>query len=496
MSRSIPTTVVIPTIGRESLRTLLDALAGMPGPQPAAIVVVDDRREGRRSDLGLPSSMAYVWSGGLGPAAARKRGWRHARTPWVSFLDDDVVPTTSWAEQLAADLDGLAPDVGGSQGRVVVPLPSGRAPTDFERSTAGLADARWITADMSYRADLLWAVGGFDERFRRAYREDSDLALRVMDTGARLVRGTRTVTHPVRAEGGWVSVRQQRGNADDVLMSRLHDSSWRGRAGAARGRRTRHVGVTACAAGAVAAVLSRRPGVAAMAAAAWLLGTAELAVARIAPGPRDRLEVRRMLASSAVIPPVATYWWVAGLVRHRAVPAWQPVPELVLFDRDGTLVHDVPYNGDPRLVRAVEGATDALGVLRAAGIKTGVVTNQSGVGDGRITADQAESVNARVEALLGPFDVWMTCMHGRDAGCGCRKPAPGMVRDACRMLGVPPERCVVVGDTAADVAAADAAGASGVLVPNAATRSAEVAQAPRVSGDLRSAIITLGGALR
>jgi HAD superfamily hydrolase (TIGR01662 family) len=317
-----------------------------------------------------------------------------------------------------------------------------------------------------------------------------------MDTGARLVRGTRTITHPVRAEDGWVSVRQQRGNADDVLMSRLHGSSWRGRAGAPRGRRSRHVAVTAGAVGAVGAVVGRRRRVAAIAAAGWLLGTAELAVARIAPGPRDRREVRRMLGSSAVIPPVATYWWAAGLVRHRRARPWQPVPELVLFDRDGTLVHDVPYNGDPGLVRPVEGAGDALGVLRAAGIKTGVVTNQSAVGDGRITADQAESVNARVEAMLGPFDVWMTCMHGRDEGCGCRKPRPGMVLDACRMLGVPPERCVVVGDTAADVAAASAAGASGVLVPNVATRRAEVARARRVARDLMAAVTTLGGTFR
>jgi HAD superfamily hydrolase (TIGR01662 family) len=203
-----------------------------------------------------------------------------------------------------------------------------------------------------------------------------------------------------------------------------------------------------------------------------------------------------MVASSVAIPPAATYWWVAGLIRHRNPRPWQPLPELVLFDRDGTLVHDVPYNGDPGLVRTVDGADEALGALRAAGIKTGVVTNQSGVGDGRITADQAESVNARVEAMLGPFDVWMTCMHGRDEGCGCRKPRPGMVRDACRILGVPPERCVVVGDTAADLAAAGAAGASGVLVPNAATRSVEVAQAQRVSRDLRTAVTALGGALR
>ena len=51
-----------------------------------------------------------------------------------------------------------------------MPLPDGRRPTDWERSTAGLQDARWATADMAFARGALEAVGGFDERFPRAYR--------------------------------------------------------------------------------------------------------------------------------------------------------------------------------------------------------------------------------------------------------------------------------------------------------------------------------------
>jgi GT2 family glycosyltransferase len=77
--------------------------------------------------------------------------------------------------------------VAATQGRVQVPLPTARRPTDWERSTAGLVTAPWITADMTYRRSALSAVGGFDERFPRAFREDSDLALRVQAAGGRLV---------------------------------------------------------------------------------------------------------------------------------------------------------------------------------------------------------------------------------------------------------------------------------------------------------------------
>jgi D-glycero-D-manno-heptose 1,7-bisphosphate phosphatase len=80
------------------------------------------------------------------------------------------------------------------------------------------------------------------------------------------------------------------------------------------------------------------------------------------------------------------------------------------------------------------------------------------------------------------------CPHGPGDGCECRKPAPGMVLRAARALGVRPQECVVIGDTAADVAAARAAGARGVLVPNAVTRPEEVRRAPEVAPDLATAV--------
>jgi HAD superfamily hydrolase (TIGR01662 family) len=483
-------TLVVPTIGRPSLDALLDALAAGSGPRPAELVLVDDRRSGpplRPDRPGLPP-VRVLRTGGGGPARARNLGWRSARTDWIAFLDDDVVPDPDWFERLAEDLAGLPSDVAGSQGQVRVPLPSGRRPTDWERGTAGLAASAWITADLAYRRTALAAVGGFDERFPRAFREDSDLALRVMDTGARLVRGRRRITHPVRPVDRWISVRVQAGNADDVLMRRLHGPRWRERAEAPLGRRPQHTAVTAAALAALGLGMARRPRAAGLAAAAWLAGTAEFAWARIAPGPRDRAEVGTMLATSAVIPPLATWHWLRGVVRHRRVTPWRGLPDLVLFDRDGTLVHDFPYNGDPDWVRPVDGARDALDRLRARGVRVGVVSNQSGVARGLITTEQVEACNARLADLLGPFDVIRYCPHGPDDGCDCRKPAPGMVKSACADLDVDPARCVVIGDIGADVDAATAAGAVGILVPTPVTRKAEVASATHAVKTLAAAV--------
>jgi hypothetical protein len=321
-------TIVVPTVGRSSLQALLDGLAA-GSLLPEEVLLVDDRGSAAAGPLGvseLPAALASrvrVLTGpGRGPAAARNVGWRAARPGgWVAFLDDDVVPGPSWAAQLAEDLAGLPDGVVGSQGRIRVPLPSDRAPTDWERTTKGLEDARWATADMAYRHAALAAVGGFDERFPRAYREDADLGLRVTAAGGTIVAGSRVVTHPVRPADPLVSLRLQAGNADDPVMRALHGADWRARAGVAPGRRPRHLAVTAAAAGALAAVLTGRRRAARLLAGAWALGTAELAHARIAPGPRTAREVLTMLGTSAVLPPLAAWHWARGVARARRMVA-------------------------------------------------------------------------------------------------------------------------------------------------------------------------------
>jgi glycosyltransferase involved in cell wall biosynthesis len=319
--------IVIPTLGRPSLHAVLTSLAAAdrgPGARPIQVLVVDDRRD-PADDIVVPQDphVTVLRSHGGGPAAARNVGWRAARSDWVAFLDDDVLPDPDWLRRLADDVD-VPVHVGGVQGAIRVPLPVGRRPTDWERVTAGLADGEWITADMAYRRIALDAVGGFDERLPRAFREDAELAYRVRKAGWELTRGTRTVTHPVRTEDRWVSVRTQRGNADDALLRHLYGPRWRSLLGVPPGRRPRHVAVTAAAlvaAGlAAGAALTRRRGIAvaaALAGTAWAAGTAEFAAARIGPGPRDRPETTAMLLTSVVIPPVATAHWLSGWRRHR-----------------------------------------------------------------------------------------------------------------------------------------------------------------------------------
>ena len=136
----------------------------------------------------------------------------------------------------------------------------------------------------------------------------------------------------------------------------------------------------------------------------------------------------------------------------------------VFFDRDGTLLVDVPYNGDPELVQPLPGAKSLLDALRAAGLPLGIISNQSGVARGLLRVEQVEAVNARVQELLGPFAAIAYCVHGPDDGCACRKPSPKMLLDAAARLGVDPHQCIMIGDRPADSGAAQAAGAMWIQI--------------------------------
>jgi GT2 family glycosyltransferase len=286
--------LVIPTIGRPSLTALLQSLARSQGALPDHILLVDDRRDASAPlpldgmHHAIAERITVLRGKAAGPAAARNTGWRASNAEWIAFLDDDVLVHDRWLERLSQDIAVMRDDEAGSQGRVHVPLPADRAPTDWERNVSGLESSAWITADMVYRRSVLQELGGFDERFKRAYREDADFALRVFRAGYRIARGTRSVDHPVRPADPWISVRLQAGNADDVLMAALHGKDWRDRAQAPRGRWPYHLATVACFAG-------------------WAALTADFAWRRLKPGPRNADEVRTVLLTSAVIPFAAVY---------------------------------------------------------------------------------------------------------------------------------------------------------------------------------------------
>jgi histidinol-phosphate phosphatase family protein len=505
--RQETTDVVIPTLGAASLPFALASLDGPPDRLPAHVIVVDDRGRAEPLELGaisdeLRARVEVVESSGRGPAAARNRGWQASQADWVVFLDDDVVPCRGWLPELARDLGALPADVGGSRGRVSEPSPVRSRPPGASRRNGrphGIVTTASSGADVAFRTGVLRSVGGFDDRFVDARRADADLAERIRAAGHRIVDGTRHAMHPAWPASPWDGVRAQAGRADDALLRALHGSRSRRHAPAPADSLPRHAAVTTAALVAVIAAAAGVPFLAAAAVTAWLAGTADIAWTRLTLGVHTLREVPMLLAASACIPPVALWHRAAGtlraarLERRPRTGARAKALAAVLFDRDGTLVHDAAATSDPNAVRPYRGAREAVQRLRAAGMRLAVVTNQAAIGEGVLSPEAVRAVNARIDALLGPFDAWLVCPHAPSDGCTCRKPAPGLVRTALRALDVPPERCAFVGDTGADVDAARAAGVRPILVPTEGTRGEEIAAAPEVARDIGEAADRLLG---
>lgn len=489
--------IVIPTIGRDSLLTLLYSLEVAAGPRPESIIVVFDRGAPAMEEFAERHGCHVRHSGGRGPAAARNVGWRATQSEWVVFLDDDVAVSGEWARRLHDDITHASRHCGGIQAQLTVPFTENRNPTDNERRTLGLETAHWITADMAYRRSALEEVGGFDEVFRRAYREDADIALRVISAGYTITVGSRLSLHPVAKAGFFASVKAQRGNADDAVMRYKFGRDWRTRIGEQPSRLPFHFTVAFSLITTMFAAVTGSRRLFPAAAGLWLSLTTRFTLQRIAAGPRQIPEWVQMAVTSALIPPVACLHRVLGEVKVRtgrvrptAAPA-PPAVKAILFDRDDTLIKDIPYLNDPAGVSPVPTATEAIQRARQAGLRLGIVTNQSGVARGLITLRQLVAVNERVTAELGPFDTWQICVHGEEDGCECRKPSPTMIRNAAAALGVAVEECVMIGDTGADVDAALRAGARAILVPTERTLRPEVSDAlerAQVAEDLSTAV--------
>jgi histidinol-phosphate phosphatase family protein len=153
------------------------------------------------------------------------------------------------------------------------------------------------------------------------------------------------------------------------------------------------------------------------------------------------------------------------------------------FDRDGTLVEDNHYLADAARMRLIPGASEAVRQLNDAGVLVVVVTNQSGIAQGLITAAQYEATRSRLEELLSVagcrLDATYHCPHHPAVSgfCGCRKPGTDLYRRAAKDFGIDLTRSLYVGDRFRDVAPGLALGGVPLLVPSPATPPDELLQA-------------------
>lgn len=312
--------VVVPTWMRpDLLQRCLDALQNQTLiRQHYEIIVCDDGPTDQAADV-VRQALARRPDGPAiryieitetqGPAAARNRGWQHARAPIIAFTDDDTVPDPEWLE---AGLAAMVSGVDAVAGRIVVPLPLN--PSDIELDAAGLARSEFVTANCLIRRDVLETLGGFDERFSMAWREDSDLHFTILKHGYTVARAERAlVVHPLRTMSFAAGVGMQKKVLFDVLLYGKHPKLYRERIRSSPP--WFYLAISLLLLLTLGLAAAGRWHVALAAFLLWALLTSGFFLMRLRRSARTRRNVMELLLTSIAIPPLSIFWRLIGMRR-------------------------------------------------------------------------------------------------------------------------------------------------------------------------------------
>jgi glycosyltransferase involved in cell wall biosynthesis len=233
---SIKVSVVIPTFRRPAL--LLKCLSQLarqdfPKGQYEVIVVtdgVDIETVTEVMECYHPiiffNLSCYSLSRKKGPAAARNRGVQYANGELIVFTDDDCLPRPDWISEYWKGYDSLNEKEVAFTGQTVVP--HAKIPTDYEKNIAQLETAEFITANCAITKTVFNKVGGFDEDFKIAWREDSDMHFKLLKAFIPIHQvKNAVVVHPVRRAVWGVSLKEQKKSLFNALLYKKHEQLYK-----------------------------------------------------------------------------------------------------------------------------------------------------------------------------------------------------------------------------------------------------------------------------
>lgn len=318
--------VVVPTYKRPALlMNCLHALAkqDMSIDDYEIIIVSDGPDEQTRKMLHglehviLPFMQYITLSKNSGPACARNSGWKKAHGTLVAFTDDDCRPGPGWLSSLwnAYVGSGFKSEIALS-GKVIVPLPE--KPTDFELNTSNLETAEFITANCACTKLALEKVNGFDERFRVAWREDSDLEFKLLERKIPVLKVKEAiVVHPVRKARWGVSIYEQRKSMFNALLYKKYPSLFRQKI--QRSPAWNYYLIIAGYLMIIAGLIMHNEVVAWAGALLYIGLTAAFIMKRLVRTSRSYPHVMEMIATSFVIPFASVYWTLYGSFKYRVL---------------------------------------------------------------------------------------------------------------------------------------------------------------------------------
>jgi GT2 family glycosyltransferase len=314
----IKISVVIPTYQRpELLRRCLHALTKQTFSKEyyEVIVVSDGPDEITKQTVGEFSSHQFIFLNTplkKGPAAARNFGWKHAIGILIAFTDDDTIPDRDWLNNIWQAYKGEKEIA--YTGRIKVPLSN--APTDYEKNTAGLETAEFVTANCCCTKIALEKTGGFDERFSMAWREDSDLEFQLMLHQIPIVHlENALVIHPVRQAPWGVSIKEQKKGMFNALLYKKYPELYRKKIQSSP--LWNYYLIVLSSLIFAATFFTEYKTVSLISFLVWFLLTASFTQKRLKNTSKKPGHVAEMIVTSICIPFISVYWQLYGAWKYR-----------------------------------------------------------------------------------------------------------------------------------------------------------------------------------
>ncbi len=312
---------MVPTYNREHLlhNCLLNLVNQNFDKKEYEIIIVSDGPDSRTkekvSEFQQSSAVTLLYHSldyKKGPAAARNFGWQHAKGILIAFTDDDCIPNENWLQYIWDDYKHEHEAV--YTGRVIVPL--SKFPTDFELNTSKLETAEFVTANCICTKLALKKVEGFDELFKAAWREDSDLHFKFLEHHIPIHKNEKAIVgHPVREAPWGVSIRDQKKSMYNALLYKKHPQLYRQRIKA--GPIWNYYGIVLLFVTGIIMLIGGFSKVSLVVFLCWFVLTAWFIIERLRNTSRSLRHVSEMVVTSFVIPFLSVFWTLYGAYKHR-----------------------------------------------------------------------------------------------------------------------------------------------------------------------------------
>jgi glycosyltransferase involved in cell wall biosynthesis len=249
-----------------------------------------------------------------GPAAARNFGWCHSHGRLIAFTDDDCIPNQNWVSAYWNAFLRAAGSRCAFTGKTIVPIPT--VPTDYEKNISHLSTAEFITANCACSKAALEKVGGFDEQFLMAWREDSDLQFKlIVDKIPIIPVPNAVVTHPVRKAPWGVSIRDEKKGIYNALLFKKFPALYKQRIESSPP--WNYFSIVFCLICFFVGIFESSLLIACTAILLWLVLTLSFALKRLSNTSRSLNHVSEMIVTSAIIPVISLYYRIYGAIKFK-----------------------------------------------------------------------------------------------------------------------------------------------------------------------------------